>query len=582
MFGILHLHRLRRVTLRSARLAVIACVIGTAADGFAQSTTHEDARLFPDEARFLHHRTCPPFADLVVDSAYEDLAAPPFGPDRSRQEACAVRAPLDAPIPIPGPYPFGVAHLDDPSMQHFLAYYQGEGRRRAAGWWASAGRYRERIAPILAEHGAPEELLWVVAVESAFDPTQVSRAGAAGLWQLMPRTARAYGLRVDGEVDERLDPEASTRAALAHFDVLHARYGHWLSALAAYNAGHVNISGGIREVGVTNFWELDDYEVVFSAAHRYALRVLTMALVDAHPDAFGLQDRVAERPVAFETVDVPGNVRLSVLAEAAGVGTDELLALNPALVARRTPRDVEQWPLRLPPGSRSTFVRAYDRLATTGDDAHRVVTLQVGEDLGALADRVGAPERVLRAINGFAYDADVAYGTEVMVPERYRAAPPRAPAARTIVLPPAPVVPRDRALLYYETTPIDRPALLAEAFGVSIWDLCAWNDLDPEAALPAGAVLRVWVRDVEALDAVRTLDASTLTVMELGSPEHRAWLEAEEREQRRRRRRYTVQSGDTLSGIADRFDVDVDDLLRWNNISDARRIRPGQELDVSR
>lgn len=566
----------------SALLAGAAALACGATGARAQTTTDEGASVFPAEARYLEEHACPPFDALAVDAAYEDLAAPPFGP-RQGARRCAPRPPLDAPPALPGPFPFGVVHLDDPSMQHFLSYYLTEGRSRAAGWWSRAGRYRELLGPILEEAGAPPELLWVVAIESAFDPTQVSPAGAAGLWQLMPGTARAYGLRVDAEVDARFDPEASTHAALAYLDALYARYGSWLSALSAYNAGHVNISGGIREVGVTDFWQLDDYDVVYGSAHRYALRVLTMALVDQHPEAFGMEARVPDAPVDFERVDVPGNVRLTLLAEAAGVSVEALAALNPSLVARRTPRDAEVWPLRLPPGTTERFVRAYDRVAAGGEDAHRFVTLRVGEDLAALADRVGAPERVLRAINGWDYGSLIPYGTEVMVPERYRdRGAPAEEEERVLVLPASPLVPADQRLVYYTTTPIDRPAALASAFGVSVWDLCAWNDLDPDAALPSGAVLRVWVAPDRDLSGVIHHDGSGLTVLELGSDAHAAWVEAQEREARQRRRTYTVRPGDTLGGIAERFGADVEDLLRWNGIRDARRIRPGQELRVSR
>ena len=190
-----------------------------------------------------------------------------------------------------------------------------------------------------------------------------------------------------------------------------------------------------------------------------------------------MEARVPDAPVNFERVDVPGNVRLTVLAEAAGVSVEALAALNPSLVARRTPRDAEVWPLRLTRGNRASS--GLTTVAAGGDDTHRLVTLRVGEDLAALADRVGAPERVLRAINGWDYGSLIPYGTEVMVPERYRErAAPAEEEERVLVLPASPIVPADQRLVYYTTTPIDRPAVLASAFGVSVWDLCAWNDLD--------------------------------------------------------------------------------------------------------
>jgi len=155
------------------------------------------------------------------------------------------------------------------SPDPFGALPQFSTRRRKAGW--------SPVAAILSQYGLPPQLLSVVEVESGFNPSALSPKGARGLWQLMPETARRYGLVVEPGRDERLDPLKSTSAAARYLKDLYGRFQDWPLALAAYNAGEGRVQQSLARLAARDFWTLRRSAALPEETLRYVPAVLTQA-----------------------------------------------------------------------------------------------------------------------------------------------------------------------------------------------------------------------------------------------------------------------------------------------------------------
>ncbi|RLB60613.1 MAG: hypothetical protein DRI90_13325 [Deltaproteobacteria bacterium] len=222
------------------------------------------------------------------------------------------------------------------------------GRRIFEVSWRRSGRYRATIEHVLQDAGLPEDLVWVVAVESAFDPQASSPAKAVGLWQLMAATAADRGLTISYWVDERRSLEAATRAAVAHLAELHEELGSWELALAAYNMGLTGLNRAMERLSALrhqrgeapqriSLSQLAAEGVIPRETVDYGPKITAMALVAANRAHFGLQRLEPDPLLRRGGILVPSETRLSTIARAAGVSTVQLRELNPQLLRDRVP-----------------------------------------------------------------------------------------------------------------------------------------------------------------------------------------------------------------------------------------------------
>lgn len=146
-----------------------------------------------------------------------------------------------------------------------------------------AERIFSQVVPILKQNGVPEDLKYLMAIESNLDPLAVSTAGAGGLWQFMRTTGRGYGLEVNDEVDERYHLAKATEAACKYLKEAYAKYGDWMTVAASYNAGQGGISGRIDAQQQSRAMDL----LLPAETSRYMFRVLTAKYFFEHPELFG-------------------------------------------------------------------------------------------------------------------------------------------------------------------------------------------------------------------------------------------------------------------------------------------------------
>lgn len=169
-----------------------------------------------------------------------------------------------------------------------------------------ANRYFPIIAPLLKEQGVPADLIYLACIESSLNPTAVSGAKAAGLWQFMPATAREYGLEVNDDIDERYHTEKATAAAARYLKQAYSRFGNWESVAASYNAGQGRISGELDKQGQSSAFDL----YLNPETARYIFRMLAMKAIVENPREFGfnLSEEDFYQPIDYKEVEVRGPV----------------------------------------------------------------------------------------------------------------------------------------------------------------------------------------------------------------------------------------------------------------------------------
>jgi membrane-bound lytic murein transglycosylase D len=233
--------------------------------------------------------------------------------------------------------------------------FQGRERRFFMESYKRSGRYMPKILESLREAGLPDDLAWLPLIESGFKVRALSRARALGLWQFIPSTGYKFGLKRDTWIDERLDPEKATAAAIAYMKELHKIFGDWTTVLAAYNCGEGRVLKKIRNQRINyldNFWDL--YQQLPRETARYVPRFLATLHILKDPVKYGFTFEEPDTPISYETVTIEKPVQLKAVAKTISVPLKELTDLNPELRHKATP--ATQYLLKIPAERKEEFL----------------------------------------------------------------------------------------------------------------------------------------------------------------------------------------------------------------------------------
>ena len=177
-----------------------------------------------------------------------------------------------------------------------------------------SGRYRAMIQRVMAEEGVPQDLIYLAVAESGFQPRAINpRSRAGGMWQFMPYGN--YGLTRNGYVDERFDPEKSTRAYARYMKFLYDQLGDWYLAMAAYDWGAGNVQRAVEKTGYADFWELYRRNNLPAETKNYVPEILAAIIIANHPTQYGFDDITLDPPVITDTVTINYSVDLRLVSD---------------------------------------------------------------------------------------------------------------------------------------------------------------------------------------------------------------------------------------------------------------------------
>ncbi len=334
--------------------------------------------------------------------SYDDLNFP-RGKDSSRQKFVPLNLPesssalaaytgmrgIELQVPLP-------ENQESLWAVEFLAV---RGRRYFQKWMERTGKWFPMMRKIAREEGAPEEIIYLSMIESGLSPYATSWAKAVGLWQFIKTTGQMYGLGVDYWQDERRDPEKATRAAMRHLKDLYNELGDWHLALAAYNCGLGGVRRAIARSGLSqpNYWDVRPY--LPKETRNYVPLYIAAAKVCLNPEAYGFTNIQFEERFNYDVVPISEAVDFRVLSRCAGVSEETLQDLNPELIRQATPPYSEQYQLKIPVGTKSTFVANYEKMSKADKHSWTMHEVSGSETLSSIARKYGVSSSVIAAAN---------------------------------------------------------------------------------------------------------------------------------------------------------------------------------------
>jgi len=356
-------------------------------------------------------------------------------------------------VKIFGKYDFDFS-VAPPVFQFINFFVAGRGHSTMEIGLQRSGRYRQMVEKVFKEERVPTDLIWLAQAESVWKPNALSRAAAKGIWQFIPSTGTRYGLAQTTWIDERSQPEKSTRAAARYLRWLHDHFaGDWLLAMAAYNSGENRVDNAIARCGYADFWELYKRGLLPQETRNYVPCILSIVIISKNQKLYGF-DVAPDHPLNYDTFELPAQTDLKVISDLIGIPYETIQDLN-AELRRGTSPAGERYTIKLPKGMKKQFEVAYAdlpeeqrvrRVAVPAEEiAERyrsgyrvqVASYQVrrGDTLASVARRSGVSVKELARLNRISTRGELRKGQTVKVPKTVRASRSRRSIGRYRAVP---------------------------------------------------------------------------------------------------------------------------------------------------
>jgi membrane-bound lytic murein transglycosylase D len=486
--------------------------------------------------------------------------------------------------------PFEYVYNDQ--VRQFIDLYSVRKRALTARIIGLSQVYFPLFEEQLDKYNMPLELKYLAVIESALNPIANSRAGAKGLWQFMYGTGKVYGLKVTSYVDDRYDPYKSTKAACEHLKDLYNIYGNWSLALAAYNSGAGNVNKAIRRSGgLKNFWAI--YPYLPRETRSYVPAFIAASYVLTYSDDHNI------KPVdpgilyyEIDTVTVRSVLTFDQISEMLHIPMDELIFLNPWFKQKVIPATPENpYSLRLRKdyvgefinnenalyGYRTTKALEKDSLKSLVENSYRptqVYVVRSGDNVASIAKKYHMTTAELKALNTLHSNSVkprqklLVYTPGTHIASTTITSEPETTTNKTITPPEetnqeasantSPSNPRYHTVKSGETL-----SQIAGKYGCSVNQIISWNKLSGSKIM-VGQKLKVSGSATTASTAKPSSSSNGSSKPSSGSK----WVY------------YTIQSGDNLWDIAQKYDITVAQIKSLNNLTNTSRLRPGQKIKI--
>ncbi len=462
---------------------------------------------------------------------------------------------------LPSPGEFDIPIVVNDQVLSWVSFFTGPHREKFQASLERSGMYLDMIRKTFEEAGIPKDLAYMAHVESAFKVTAYSRAQAKGLFQFISDTGRRYGLRVDRWVDERSDPEKATRAAAAYLRDLYQMFGDWYLALAAYNTGEGNVQRSMNRTGKKDYWDLVGKRALHRETRGYVPAILAATIVAKEPSRYGFE-YAPLTPPASDVVDVPGGVHLKAIASVSGTDYETLKALNLELRRQRTPPG-GGWKLRVPPGTGGAVAEALRNVSPRQLDVAASHTVRKGETLASVASHYGVSVAALRSANGISKKSRLGVGQTLVVPYDDGAAGGDREERRRRTA--------DGPAMTYRVRKGDTLDAIARDFRSSASAIANANGIGVGSTLKVGQSLKI----PTARPVTSTAVASAKTAHAAKSAKAPASSKAGPEKVV-----HTVRAGESLTRIATKYRVTVDEICALNHIQPDSTLYPGTRLTI--